>query len=323
MNLNKIIKKSNLSEKIIQYLNLFFSKEKIDNFEDKLFLNNFLTINIQSFILFCFLAGGILSILLMFLLFYIQIDYQRIIIFGFLIFLIPFFAFYLIQDVLFERNKRKKEYFLSELILEISVFVDDTSLIKLINEISKMDFPYLQKDFEFVNLQIKNGGDVGDAIKKIQKMNKSKEIDRFFDVLLQGYYSGGKLSKLLNELAEEMLQNRAIIRERQAVMLVTKYTLLLASVLIVPILLGLIITLVSGLNISFGTGEYFEIGLSMDERTNLFNLTVLGVQIYIVQYALISSFFLAIQEGNKKNFFLYSIILVPLAIIFFFIGTIL
>lgn len=323
MDLNKIIKKSYLSEKILQYLHLFFSKNKIDNFEEKLFLNNFLTTNIQSFIFFCFLAGGIASIISMFFLFYFQPDYQKIIIFGFLIFLTPFFVFYLIQDILFERNKRKKEYFLSELILEISVFVDDVSLINLIDEISKMDFPYLKKDFEFISLQIKNGSDVGTTIKKVQKMNKSRELDRFFDVLLQGYYLGGKLSKLLNELAEEMLQNRAIIRERQAVMLVTKYTLLLASVLIVPIILGLIITLVSELSVSLGDGSYFEIGLSQNERTKLFDLTVLGVQIYIIQYSLISSFFLAMQEGNKKNFFLYSSILVPLSAIFFFIGTVL
>lgn len=322
MDLKKIIDKSEFSEKLTEYIKMFFREENIENFENKLFLNNFITNNFNSFVLFSIFLGGVFSIILMIFLFYLQIDYQKIIIFGFLVFFIPILIFYLIQDVLFERNKRKKEFFLSEAILEISVFVDNISLIKLIETVSEMDFPFLKKDFEFINIQIKNGEEVGSAIKKVQKMNNSKELSRFFDILLQGYYSGGKLSKLLNEFAEEMLQNRAIIRERQAVMLVTKYTLLLASILIVPIILGLIITLVSGFNLSMGNSEFFEIGLSGKEREELFSLAVLGVQIYIIEYALIASFFLAIQEGNKKNFFLYSIILVPLAITSFFIGTI-
>ncbi len=321
MDIEKFFLKSNLIENIC---NLFYSligKEKINNFEDKLFLNNFLTKNFQTFIIFSTFLGAIFSIFTSVALFYLGIEIQKTLIFSILNFFTPFLIFYLIQDVMFERNKRKKEDLLPELLLEISVLVDQMSLIKLIEEISKMDFPLLNKDFEFIHLQIKNGEDPSSAINKIKKMNKSSEMSRFFEIFLQGYYSGSELNKLLNELAEEMLQNRAIIKERQAVMLVTKYTLLLASVLIVPIILGLIVSLVNGFNISFSNN--FEIGLSKIEREELFNLAVLGVQIYIIEYSLISSFFLAMQDGNKKNFFIYCVFLTPLAIIFFFIGTIL
>jgi len=321
MNLEKAFLKSSLLETISKTLYSIIGKEKINNFEDKLFLNNFITTNFQTFIKFSILFGGIFSIITSITLFYLGIDTTKLLIFSVLTFFIPVFIFYLIQDIKFERNKRKKENLLPELLLEISTLVDQMSLIKLIEEVSKMDFALLSKDFEFIHLQIKNGEDPTIAINKIKKMNKSNELSRFFEIFLQGYYSGSELSKLLNELAEEMLQNRAIIQERQAVMLVTKYTLLLASVLIVPIILGLIVSLVNGFNISFSNN--FEIGLSQIEREELFNLAVLGVQIYIIEYSLISSFFLAMQDGNKKNFFIYILFLTPLSIIFFYIGTIL
>ncbi len=321
MEIRKIINNSEFSKKVIKFFYFMFKEERINTFSDKLFLNNFLIKSFSEFILLSIFIGGIFSIILMIFLFYLDIDYQKIIIFGFLIFFIPFFLIYLISDVLFERNKRKKEDLLPELLLEMSVFVDQMSLIKIIEEVSKMDFSILSEDFKLINLQLKNSQDINTAINKIKKMNNSKIISRFFDVLLQGYYSGSKLSKLLSELAEEMLSNRAIIREIGATMLVTKYTLLLASVLIVPTILGLIITLVNGFNFSF-SGD-FEIGLSKIQRDELFNLSVIAVQIYIIEYALISSFFLAMQDNNKKNFFIYALILSPLAAIFFFIGTIL
>ena len=100
-------------------------------------------------------------------------------------------------------------------------------------------------------------------------------------------------------------------------MLVTKYTLLLSAGIIVPSILGSITGLVTGLNFN-SLGE-IGIGLSTELRKELFNTATTGTNLYIIEYSLLSSFFLAIQEGNKKMFWIYASILTPIAIIIFII----
>jgi hypothetical protein len=319
--MKKITKESEFSKKINEIFIHLFGKENISEFEDKLFLNELIVKKFNEFILISIIFGGILSILLMIIMFYSDISIEKILVAGVLSFFVPIVIFYLIEDIIFERNKRKKEDLLAELILEISVFVDNISINELIKKVSEMDFGLLKKDFIYLNSLIENGSETKSAIEQIIKMNKSSELTRFYELLIMGSESGGNLSLLLSEMAEENLSNKAIIKERQAIMIITKYTLLLSSVLIIPIILGLIISLVSGFNSNFSSA--LELGLSYEQRQDLFNTTILGINIYIIEYALISSFFLSIQEGNKKNFFIYSIILVPLALIFFYIGQIL
>lgn len=314
------LEESFLSESIYGFFYSLFGKENINNFEGKLFLNNFIVSNFKKFILISLFSGGIFSIIIMLLLFYMEFSLEKFLIAGFLALFVPLLIFYLVEDLIFEKNKRKKEELLPELLLEVSVFIDNISITKTIEKIAEMDFVLISNDFSYINNQIKSGKNIEETINKIKELNKSRELGQFFDVLIRGYNSGFELGKILNEMAEENLQNKAIIKERQAVMIVTKYTLILASVLIVPTILGLIITLVGGFSSSFSQG--LDIGLSQIEREELFNMTVTGVNIYIIEYALISAFFLSLQEGNKKNFIIYSLVLLPLALLFFYIGTI-
>ena len=98
-------------------------------------------------------------------------------------------------------------------------------------------------------------------------------------------------------------------------MLINKYTLILAGGLIVPAVLGLIVGLVSGMNFD-SLGE-MSIGMEVVERQELLATASLATNIYLAEYALLSSFFLALQDGNKKNFWIYSLILLPTALIIF------
>ncbi|MFA6269501.1 MAG: hypothetical protein WC652_06805, partial [archaeon] len=166
--------------------------------------------------------------------------------------------------------------------------------------------------------EINNGASAEEALTHLKELNQSATYSRVIDLFLQGYKSGAKISELLKETAEDLLETKAIIKERQAVMLVTKYTLLLASGLIVPAILGSIIGLVSGLNFD-SLGE-LSFGISSTERKVLFNSAIGGTTIYLFEYAAISAFFLAQQEGNKKNFWIYGAILTPIAAGIFFLA---
>ncbi len=288
-----------------------FGKRKIKEFEEKLELNNTKVNCINKFILFSIIAGIFVMIIGMVIAQYFFVIEKAIIV-GIALFFLPFLINYLWQDVLFEKRKRQREESLADVLLEASIFCDENSMTQTIKKISELELGFVSMDFEKAYSEICNGTSVEKALKRIKKINKSETYSRVIDLFLQGYCSGVEMSELFKEMAEDIMENKAIIKERQAVMLVTKYTLIISSALIVPSILGLVIGLVSGLN--FFTIDEIGLGLSLQERKDLFFSAVTGVSIYVFEYALLSSFFLGIYEGNKKQFWVYAIILVPVAI---------
>ncbi|HNV01280.1 MAG TPA: type II secretion system F family protein [archaeon] len=303
-------------------LGVVFKKEQITNFENLLIINNSRTKNLNDFLKFCVIEGIILMIMGMNISsIYLFFSIEKIILIGGICFFIPFFLNYLFQDISFEKRKREKETLLPDLLLEASIFCDENSLLNTIEKISKSDFNLLSKDFERALIEIKKGATIEEALNKTKILNKSRSYDRVIDLLLQSYKSGVSVSDSLKETAEDLLENQAIIKERQAVMLVTKYTLLLACAIIVPGILGLVIGLITGLNFS-SIGD-IGFGLSPEERQIMFDSAKMGANIYLIEYALLASYFLAIQEGNKKQFFVYLIFLVPISLITFISAQIL
>ncbi len=302
------------------FVEFFIERQKINDFEDKLFLNKSKMKNFDGFIFFCIIEGIVFMISSMLLLWFF-FPQTEIFFSGISLFFAPFFFNYIFQDIVFEKKKRKREEMLPDLLLEGSVFCDQKSLLKTIHSFSEQEIPLLSEDFKRIYFDIRNGSSIEEALGRNKKLNKSKSYNRVVDLLLQGYSSGGEVSILMRELAEDLMESKAILRERQAVMLVTKYTLLLSAGIIVPAILGTIIGMVSGLN--FGTGD-LGIGLSIAQREELFSMSVLGTTIYIFEYAILSSFFLSLQEGNKKQFWVYALLLIPCgALTFFFAQSLL
>jgi hypothetical protein len=296
---------------------LFVEEHRIKSFDDKLLLNNSRLRSFEGYLGFSIIEGIFCMVLGMWVasnFFPKNFGFMGLI--GFTSFFAPFFLNYLFVDILFEKRKKEKEELLSDVLLEASVFCDESSAVQAIKKLSEQDFVLLEDDFKRAYFEIKNGSSVEEALQRMKKLNKSKAISRVIDLFLQGYKSGARMSETFKETAEDLLETKAIIKERQAVMLVTKYTLILASALIVPAILGLIIGLVSGMN--FNDMSELGLGLSVEERKALLESAVTGTTVYVFEYAGLSAFFLALQEGNKKNFWVYSLLLVPLAGIIFF-----
>ncbi len=293
-----------------------FSKKSIGNFEDKLFLNKSYLKNFRVFLKYCVVEGSAFMVIAMII--YWQFFGQRVeflVIVGAMGFFAPFGVNYVLEDIIFERNKRKKEEMLGDLLLEASVFCDDASMAKTIEIISIHDFGILGEDFKRAHGEIKNGAGVEEALERIMKLNKSAAYSRVIGLFLHGYRTGAKISLMFKESAEDLLNSKAIIKERQATMLITKYTLLLSAGIIVPAVLGSIIGLVSGFS-SAGIGG-IELGLSREKRDAIFSAAISAVSVYVFEYSVLSSIFLAQQEGNKKNFWIFASILVPLSMAVF------
>ncbi|MDD3159818.1 MAG: type II secretion system F family protein [Candidatus ainarchaeum sp.] len=299
----------------------FFEDNQIKSFEDKLLLNNSKMKNLMKFLEVSILFGTVFMIIGMILVNYFFKLNEKIIIVGIFCFFIPFIINYIFQDLKFEKNKRKKEELLTDVLLEASVIVDELSTIKLIENLANKDdeeFRLISENFSRIYFEINNGGEIKIAIKNEIRRNKSQIFNKFGELLIQKYESGIKMNEMFKELAEDIIENRTILKERQATMLVTKYTLILSAGLIVPSVLGLIVGLITNLN--FGGISQIEIGLSEIARKEILELSVLGTYIYLIEYALLSSFFLGIYNSNKKFAIVYGSILIPVSLIVFVIS---
>ena len=96
--------------------------------------------------------------------------------------------------------------------------------------------------------------------------------------------------------------------------------MLLAGGIIVPAVLGIVVSMVSSMDFA-GLAE-LGMGISPSLREAIIKNAILGNQIYIVEYSIIASVFVAYQEGEVEKALVYASILVPLgiAIFLFFSG---
>src|SRR3989338_3561971 len=221
----------------------------------------------------------------------------------------------------FEMRRRSIEGAVPDLLLQASIFPESAEAIKIIEYLSNADYGALSLEFKKALAEIRKGASVEAALKNMSLRNKSKILSRALELIIQGYNSGAKMSKIFREAAEDMLETRGIIRERIATMTIEKYTLILAGGIIVPLVLGLLVGLVTKLD--FVSADFLQIGMGAIERKELLNSAMLANQLYIAEYALLASFFIANMENNIKKAVIYACIMMPLSFAVYMIAQVL
>ncbi len=229
--------------------------------------------------------------------------------FGLFGFLSPACFLFFSELIASENRRREKEAMVSDLLLQASTFPHGTPTLKILKYCSKSDFGLLGKEFERCLLEISRGASIETGLGNISKRCKSRTVDRALHLIQLGYSTGCDLSDTFRQTAEDLLETGAILRERNAMLLVEKYTILFAGGLLVPAVLGLLSGMVKSLDMSDLAA--LEIGLDSVARTELQNAAFLATQVYIIEYGILASFFLANQEGNWKKGIVYAVFLVP------------
>jgi hypothetical protein len=245
-------------------------------------------------------------------------DNIYITLFAFAAFTLPFILGYFFQLFVFEQRKLQKEELVPDLLLQASVFPRNTNALKIIDYLARQDFGLLGKDFKRAAAEIKRGASVEKALLGIRKRCKSRIVSRAVGLLVQSYRSGADMGTAFREAAEDILETQAVLRERVATMVVEKYTLLLAGGLIVPAVLGLIVGLVQGMG--FEAIGALGLGMPIAERRQVLAAALFANQIYLAEYALLASLFIANQEGNLKKAVVYAIVLLPLGYTVYFLA---
>ena len=297
-------------KRIIEY---FFGKEGTNKFAELLKENQKKEIN--EFLKGALFYGIIAALLCFAFLSVFSFDIYFIFIFCLLLFFAPLLLKVLLQFFESERRKRKKEKMVPDVLLQASIFPCGTSTVRIIDYLAKAEYGLLSDEFRKAGEEIKRGAAIEQALLNIKKRCKSRIVERAINLLVQGHNSGAEMSSVFKEAAEDILETQAIIRERNATMIIEKYTLLLASGIIVPLVLGLIVGLVQGMDFS-GIAE-FGIGTNISQRKELLGTALIAIQAYIAEYSIIASVFVSNQEGNIKKAIIYALILLPLSLIVF------
>jgi len=231
------------------------------------------------------------------------------------VFAAPFPLHFMLQHYIFELRKRKKEGLVPDLLLQASAFPKGTAFEKVLEYFSHERFGLLGKEFAMAGGEIAKGASVRQALDNVTARCRSNVVERAMLLLKQGYDSGVDMGRIFRESADDLLETNAILRERNAALVIEKYTLLLAGGVIVPAVLGLLGTTVAGMD--FSALELLEFGAPAAEKGLLLSSTMLANQIYIIEYALLASFFVALLEGNPKKALVYAAMLLPLSIVSF------
>ncbi len=301
-------------------LEYFFGKNKIEEFENILIQNEY-SGSFSDFVKASVFLGAILFVIAVVLqAFFIAADYFFIIIIAFVFFAIGFCANFFVQFYLFDFRRKTIERFVPDLLLSAAVFPAGSSLNKIISEFSKTNYRFLSKEFEKCNEEILKGCPAVQALIHLKKRNCSVVLDRCVDLIVSGINSGCDVSLVFKETALDLLETASIIRERVAALTIEKYTLLGAGAIIVPAILGVLVGIVSGLN--FDGIEGLGIGLSAVQRKELVSAALFSAPVYLVEYCVIASFFVAFQENDLKKGIIYCAILSPLCIaVYYFIPS--
>lgn len=213
-----------------------------------------------------------------------------------------------------ELRQNRISNYLPDFLSQSSLFPKGTDIVTIIEFASKQDFGPLSKEFHIAYDQIRKGFRVEAALKEITYRNKNKFLDRTINLLITAYNSGKDLSATFLKIAKDIEKTKEIEQDKYSALAIQKYTLLLSCVILIPMVMAWIVNVISTINLNF-LSENNLIGSS----NLLKDYAILSIKIYIGEFAIISSIFISIIDGNWKKFIIYSIILVPFAYLIFFI----
>lgn len=217
-----------------------------------------------------------------------------------------------------EKRKKEIDTQMPDVLLQASVFPRGSDFLQIIAYIANAGYGAISHEFAKAMAEIEKGQPVELALQNIANRNESRILRRSISLLISGYHSGADMSKTFREAAEDMLETSAILRESAASLVVVKYTLMLAGMFIVPLILGLLLKLVASLD--FSAFESLGFGLSAEARKETLSAILLGNQVYLAEYALIASVFIALVNNRPKKVVIYALIMLPVSFAIFFLA---
>jgi hypothetical protein len=220
------------------------------------------------------------------------------------------------KDYLKSIKVKKLEDALVDEILNISSYVRSNDLKLILHKLANSNNKIISNDFKIILNKVNKGHKIKDLFKDLKEKYNSNLLDKFLDLLEYSISSGTVTLKDYKIIVKDYLKAKELLNERDSVLLMQKYTIIFAGGLIVPGILGIVISLVKNL---VGVVDISVVGLS--SSASLYLVSYYCAIIYIIEYVIISSFYLAQLEDNIKKFIYYLIFLLPVSLLIFFIAS--
>ncbi len=206
-------------------------------------------------------------------------------------------------------SKEEKEIrkHLPQAIYQTASMVTFADYEETVKAVAESGYGALSKEFEKISKSIKNNGFESSMKQAINRTN-SKELREFLEILLTGYETGEDIHNALIKTADSILSKKVIEEQQAASTLIQKYTIILSSAFIVPMLLGVVVSLVKGINMA----GLFEISAQLKKEA--LSLMITADYAYVAANYLISTVFAAVL-GNEKNLLKYlPLVIIPIAV---------
>ena len=193
--------------------------------------------------------------------------------------------------------------------------LDSVNLKLIIYKFASSKSNLISKEFSFIKFKLNQGHKIDELFKILRIKYNSNILNKFLDLLLISRTLGTTSNNDFKYLVENFLDSKNIIKQRESLLLLQKYTIFMCSAIVLPAIISVVIELVKSLNTSL---DFSSFGFIVS--SNLFSTVYYCALIYIFEYILISSFYLSFIENNNSKFIVYLLILLPISIFIFFIS---
>lgn len=203
-----------------------------------------------------------------------------------------------------EKRTEEIEQYLPDALFTISSLPKSAKMEKIFESIEKAGYGALSEEAAKSRRQISMNVKTDTVLDDLWKRNDSPALRKAATMLKHVFHTNS--FSQLHTIAEDLLKNFEIRRERANLMSMQKYTILFGGLLI-PLILKIALSLISSLV------EFFEDPLA----PQLIEYTTSIIPAYLVLYALISSFYVADIEGRKSRAAVYFLLLVIVSLLTF------
>lgn len=195
---------------------------------------------------------------------------------------------------------------------------------------ARPEFGPLADEIKRIGRETMTSGDLTTSLMKTTKRIKSENLKKTIDLIVNSIKSGGKLADLLDQTANDLREQQMIQKEISASVLMYAIFIFIAIGMGAPLLFAMSSFLVRIL-VKMGTTIRTELPSGSEEIKMPISMTSSGISsefigMFAIVSLIISSVFGSmiiglILKGNARSGIKYLLILLPLSIALFFLGS--
>ena len=207
--------------------------------------------------------------------------------------ILPFFIFPgLFTYVVVQQEKRAQEIektapdFLRQLSSMLQVGL---SFENAMEDMSQYGEGPLYDEMRRTIIEIRMGRNFDDAWRAMSKRLKSRELERIFDIILEGRRSGSSISNVLFEVSDDLRDLLALKRERKSTVTMSVMFLLISAIVATPFAIGMV-------------GVYSQFMQNYGMESEIILTAPVAGEIYLIIHSILVGFIISlIMYGEFKK----------------------